>query len=127
MLWQKAVISKRELEKVADGYIQSYVDAMNTGDSTYMLPYVIPGCPLYNTQKNFIKNSFFEEYVDSYIIGDIKIEAKDTCVVSVYEIYNVSENGEPMKRVEQTATYRMKTDSDGMWKMYEFVGTVEAH
>ena len=92
-----------------------------------MLPYVILGSPIYNTQKNFIKNNWYEEYVDSYIIGDIKMEDQNTCVVSAYEIYNVWKPQQELTRVEQTATYRMKRDSDGIWKMYDFAGKVKNH
>ena len=120
-------VSKSDLELSVDYFVQSYVNAMNTGDSTYMLPYVIPGSPIYNTQKNFIKNAWYEEYIDSYIIGDVKMENENTCVVSVYEIYNVQKPGKNLVRTEQTAPYRMKRDSDGVWKMYDFAGQVKSH
>ena len=45
----------------------------------------------------------------------------------IYEIYNVQRTGEVLKRTEQTATYRMKRDSDGYWKVYDFVGSVKTH
>lgn len=123
-----AAPSRSTLEVSVDNYVQSFVYAMTYSDSSYMQNYVIPGCPLYTTQANFIKNGWYEEYVDSYIVGDIKTEDPNTCVVSVYEIYNVRKSpDDSLKRTEQTATYRMKKDSDGYWKMYDFVGSVKSH
>lgn len=119
--------TKYEIEVSIDNYVQSFVLAMNYGDSSYMLDYVIPNSPIYRTQKEFIKNNWYEEYVDSYLVSDVTMENSNTCVVSAYEIYNVQRTGEVLKRTEQTATYRMKRDSDGYWKVYDFVGSVKTH
>ena len=123
---------RAEIENVVDNYVYSYVQAINSGDSTYMLPYTMQGSSssnVYKTQSAFIKSGkyVYEEYLNSYLISDLKYENSDTCVASVYEIYNVQEPGGNLRRQEQTATYRMKRDSYSGWKVYEFVGSVKVH
>ncbi len=119
-----------EIENVIDNFVYSYVQALNSGDSTYMLPYTMSGnssSNVYNTQSKFIKTGtyVYEEYIESYLVSDLKYENADTCVVSVHESFNVQEKGGSLKPHKQTATYRMKRDSYGSWKVYEFVGSVK--
>lgn len=116
-----------ELEKAIGNYLESYVKAMNTSDPSHMLPYVIPNCPLYNTQKNYVNNDYYEELLSFYICSEVQYEGNNSCVVSVHEVYNVKMADSPMYHHEQVATYRMKKDTDGIWKMYEFVGSVKNH
>ena len=78
-------------------------------------------------QKNYINNDYEEELLSFYICSEVNYESADSCVLSVHEVYNVTVPGEPMKHHEQVATYRMKKDTDGKWKMYEFVGGVKNH
>ena len=121
-----------KLENAVDNYVYSFVSALNNRDSSYMLPYTMSGSSssnVYNTQTKFIHSGKYEyeEYIDSYIIGEASYENANTCVISVYEIYNVMEPGKDWRRQEQTARYRMKRDSYGDWKVYEFVGSVKTH
>ncbi len=116
-----------ELEKAIGNYLESYVKAMNTSDPSHMLPYVIPNCPLYNTQKNYVNNDYYEELLSFYICSEVQYEGESSCVLSVHEVYNVKMADEPMYHHEQVASYRMKKDTDGIWKMYEFVGSVKNH
>ena len=114
-----------ELEKAIGNYLESYVRAMNSSDPSHMLPYVIPNCPLYNTQKNYVNNDYYEELLSFYICSEVQYESDNSLVVSVHEVYNVKMADEPMYHHEQVATYRMKKDTDGLRKMYEFVGSVQ--
>ncbi len=116
-----------DIETAIKNYLESYVRAMNESDSTHMLPYVIADSPIYNMQKNYIKNKYREELLSFYITGEIKMEGENSCVVSVHEVYNVETPERPFSHHEQEATYRIKKDSDGKWKMYEFVGAVKNH
>ena len=118
------------LESVVDGYVNSFVTALNNRDSSYMLDYTIPGTSsnnVYKTQSEFIHKGkyIYEEYVDSYITSDIKYESSSTCVITVREIYNVVESDGTERRQVQEVNYRMKHDSYGNWKVYEFVGKVK--
>lgn len=120
-------VESGELESAIGGYLRSYVKAMNESNPSYMEPYVIEDCPLYNTQKKYVNNDFYEELLSFYICSEVQMEGNDSCVLSVHEVYNVETPGTPLYHHEQVATYRMKKDKDGQWKMYEFVGSVKNH
>ena len=121
------VSGESEIETAIGNYLESYVKAMNSNDATHMLPYVISGSPIYEMQKNYVNNDYYEELLSYYITSEINMESETSLVVSVHEVYNIETPERPLYHHEQVATYRMKKDTNGIWKMYEFVGSVKNH
>ncbi len=108
------------IEEAVGNYLESFILSVNTKDSSYMLPYVISSGPIYEMQKRYVANMDVHEELLHFSIEEIVCaEDEYECMATVFETYHITSNGKGTDYLEQTATYTLKKDFDGVWKVYE--------
>ena len=116
-------INNSTLDAVAD-YLNGMVSALNTGDYSYVSPFIISGSPANTAQANYIKKPINEELLGHSIVSekDVDSTTKDIVVIEEYNIINASDGYHYRKN---QGTYRFKIDSDNYWKLHSFPAKVK--
>src|SRR5690606_19329500 len=76
-------------------YCRSLANAVNNNDFKIVEPYLLKGSPLYNTQKNLVKNlneKGIREELLYYDLLNIEKINDDTYEVTTYEAFNIISN-----------------------------------
>ena len=110
------------IEEAIGNYLESFVLSVNNKDISYMLPYVISSGPIYEMQKRYVANMDVHEELLQFSIESVACaEDKYECEITVFETYHITSDEKGTHYLEQIATYTLKKDFDGVWKVYELI------
>ena len=110
-------------EKVVEGYICNFDDAMNNIDFSYISSYLKQGSNIYNAQKNYIQTNV-EMTLDSYVIVSTDYINSDSCVVTTRESYYAENEYGTFELMTQECKYLVEREYNE-WKMVDFADSVK--
>lgn len=114
-----------EIETAIGKYLRGFVSAINSNDYSYLRDAVIANSPMESIQSAFILNNYKESLTSYEILSKTKVDDY-TYHVETREAYNITYPEYPNKvnLLLQEASYIVKKDSDGVWRLYGFLNSV---
>lgn len=115
-----------DAEIAVDRYQQAYIKDIQNGTYSELYTAVELGSKMEETQKKFIKNcNLYEELYDSISCDTARIDAKTYHVTVIEEYYVRSYESGAEYILKQKCTYEVCKQSDGSWKVADYIGLVE--
>lgn len=112
-----------------NNYLSAFIQDINAGQYSQLYSYVQAGSPMESSQKDFIAKSAPQNLNETLLDSQIESVSKQndsTYYVTVLEHYEVRGNADPYHWwVKQRCTYQVNLQSDGSWKIANFVGSIQ--
>ena len=110
-------------------YLSAFVTDVNNERYDQLRAYLQPGSSMESIQMDFLakiaEKDQRETLLDSQIT-DVRMQTADCYYVTSVETYEIRENAEPYHWwVKQRCTYQVNRQSDGSWRIANFVGKIE--
>ena len=113
-------------EAAVVNYQKAYIKDIQSGSYTELYAVVELGSKMEETQKKFIKNcDLYEELLDCMYCENKKIDASTYHITVIEEYYVQSYESGTEYTLKQKCTYEVRKQSDGTWKVADYVGLVE--
>ena len=114
------------VQNTVDNYLDAFIQDVNAGRYNAMYSYVESGSEVEESQKRFIDNSkAYEDLVGAEFLS-YEQTGDDIYHITVLEEYDVNLIDEDVQYyLKQKCTYRVNKQSDGTWKVADFVGDIQ--
>lgn len=84
------------VKEVVEGYLEDLPRAVNSGDYSYIEPYILYGSPLYDMQTSLVDYNYAKGVTEKYMgyeLEEIRWVDDYTCYVTTDERYEISSGG----------------------------------